>query len=64
MPRLLTLLCIGVLGLGLGGCREFGDVTASIAGSSSAAPPADDSGLRDYTDHWGKVYADKPAIEK
>jgi Flp pilus assembly protein TadD len=63
MPRLLDLLRLGVLGLGLGaalgGCHDFGDVTASIAGSPSQ-PPADPSGLRAYTDHWGQVYADKP----
>jgi Flp pilus assembly protein TadD len=63
MPRLLTVLRIGVLSLGvaaaLGGCRDFGDVTASIADSPSQ-PPADESGLRNYADHWGKVYADKP----
>ena len=63
MPRLITVLRIGVLGFGLAaglcGCNEFGDVTASIA-SSSAQPPSDRESLRAYTEHWGKVYADKP----
>jgi len=63
MPRLLNVLRIGVLGFGLAaslsGCNEFSDVTASIAGSS-AQLPSDRESLRAYTDHWGKVYADKP----
>jgi Flp pilus assembly protein TadD len=43
----------------LGGCRDFGDVTASIAGSSSQMP-SDSESLRAYADHWGKLYAEKP----
>ena len=58
MPRLLPVLLIGVA-LQLGGCRDFGDMTASIA-SSSAQLPADEAGRRAYADHWGKVYAEKP----
>ena len=61
MSRLLPLLLLGAaLGASLGGCREFGDVTASIAGSSPAQPPSDREALRAYSDHWGKVYGDKP----
>jgi Flp pilus assembly protein TadD len=60
MPRLLDVLCIGVLAASLAGCQEFGDVTASIAGSPSAQPPSDQQALRAYGDHWSKVYADKP----
>ena len=65
MPPLVTVLRLGVIGVGLaaslGGCRDFGDVTASIAGFAvvAAARPTE-IGLRAYADHWGKVYADKP----
>jgi Flp pilus assembly protein TadD len=61
MPRLIPVLILtAALGAALGGCREFGDVTASIAGPTQAAPPADRDGLRAYSDHWGQVYASKP----
>ena len=52
-------LAILLLSIALGGCREFGDVTASIAGSNSKLP-SDSDGLHTYTDHWGKIYGDKP----
>jgi Flp pilus assembly protein TadD len=41
------------------GCRDFGDVTGSLSGSS-AAMPTDDASLRAYADHWGKVYDGNP----
>ena len=44
----------------LGGCKDFGDVTGSIAGSSSATMPTEPEALRAYADHWGKIYNDKP----
>ena len=57
LSRLALVSCVA-LGAALGGCRDFGDMTASIA--STQAMPTDDAGLRAYADHWGKVYADKP----
>lgn len=59
MPRVFPVLLIGVV-LGLGGCRDFGDVTASIAPSSTAQLPDDEAGRRAYADRWGRIYADKP----
>jgi len=43
----------------LGGCQSFGDVTGSITGSHQAMP-SDEASLRDYADHWGKVYDKNP----
>ena len=60
MPRLVIVVSICVLAASLGGCRDFGDVTASIAGSPTSQPPADETGLRAYADRWGKIYAEKP----
>jgi Flp pilus assembly protein TadD len=65
MPRLLLPSRLsGVFGvllaLSLCGCNNFGDVTASIAGSSSAPLPTDPDSLRAYADHWAQVYAGKP----
>jgi Flp pilus assembly protein TadD len=64
MSRLSRSLRLGALalaaGLALGGCRDFGDVTASIAGSSTAAMPQDDAGLRAYADRWEKIYSAHP----
>ena len=59
VPRLAGVLCV-LAAIALGGCKDFGDVTASIAGQESAAPPADTDHLHDYADHWGKIYAEKP----
>ncbi len=62
MPRSLTfrfsLVACLTLTAALGGCQNFGDMTASIAGAPQM--PADDVGIRAYADHWGKVYAEKP----
>ncbi len=64
MPRILPSRLCGVFGvllaLSLAGCDNFGDVTASIAGSSSTPLPAEPDGLRAYADHWGQVYGEKP----
>ena len=49
-----------VLGLALGGCNNFGDVTGSIVGQTTTAPPADEASLREYTDHWEKIYSAHP----
>jgi Flp pilus assembly protein TadD len=43
----------------LGGCRDFGDVTGSIAGSRQAMP-TDDAALREYANHWSHVYDKNP----
>ena len=43
----------------LGGCRDFNDMTGSIAGSTTSLP-SDPVALRAYADHWSKIYADKP----
>ena len=59
MSRPLYILLLGAA-LALGGCRDFGDVTASIASSSGAQMPDDEAGRRAYADHWGQVYAEKP----
>jgi Flp pilus assembly protein TadD len=65
MPRLPSVLRLGgvlsvALGVALGGCQEFGDVTASIAGQSSTVLPTDEQALRDYSAHWEKKYAANP----
>ena len=44
----------------LGGCKDFGDVTGSIASSSSSTLPSEPDALRAYADHWGKIYGEKP----
>jgi Flp pilus assembly protein TadD len=45
----------------LGGCKDFGDVTGSIAGTSSSSTlPSEPEALRAYADHWGKIYREKP----
>ena len=66
MSRLASVFRLGgvlgvALGLGLGGCQNFSDVTASIAGQDTTTKlPTDDAGLRAYADRWEKIYADKP----
>lgn len=55
--RLGLLACVALAGA-LGGCRDFGDMTASIA--TSQEMPTDDTALRAYAEHWGKIYADRP----
>jgi len=60
MPRFTAsrFVLVACAALALSGCQNFGDVTASISGSSQM--PTDDAGLRAYADHWGKVYGDHP----
>jgi Flp pilus assembly protein TadD len=43
----------------LGGCRDFGDVTGSIAGTQQALPTGE-AELRAYADDWGKRYDRNP----
>jgi Flp pilus assembly protein TadD len=49
-----------VLGLALGGCRDFSDVTGSITGQTTAPMPTDEAGLRAYADRWEKIYSAHP----
>jgi len=66
MSRLAPIFRFGgvlgvALGLALGGCQDFSDMTASIAGQETATKlPTDDAALRAYADHWGKIYAERP----
>ena len=54
-------VALGVaLGLALGGCRDFSDVTGSIAGQTTAPLPSDEAGLRAYADRWEKTYSAHP----
>ena len=57
--RLSALLGLAIAAATLCGCRDFGNVTASMAGAGSAMPN-DDPSLRAYADHWGKVYDEAP----
>ena len=50
-----ALLCA----VALGGCRDFSDVTGSIAGPG-ATVPTEQTALRDYTERWSKIYANNP----
>ncbi len=62
-PRyLVRALAIAVLlgsAVALSGCQNFGDVTGSISGGNQALP-TEEGALHDYTDHWGKAYAEHP----
>lgn len=49
-----------VLGLALGGCRDFSDVTGSISGQTTAPMPTDEAGRRAYADRWEKTYSAHP----
>src|SRR5580658_8152563 len=57
--RASVLLALALAAAALCGCRDFGDVTGSLPGSSPAMP-SDDASLRAYADHWGKVYDANP----
>jgi Flp pilus assembly protein TadD len=64
MPLPFPLRLGGVLGLALGlalgGCRDFSDVTGSIGGQTTTPLPNDEAGLRDYADRWEKTYSAHP----
>src|SRR5436305_13920601 len=57
--RLSAALGLALAAATLCGCRDFGNVTASLAGADSAMPN-EDSSLRAYADHWGKIYDGAP----
>ncbi len=58
--RICGLLGVAV-GLALGGCRDSGDITGSIAGpTTTTTMPTDEAGLRAYADHWEKIYSAHP----
>ena len=48
------------LGLALGGCNNFSDVTGSISGQTMAPLPGDEAGLRAYADRWENLYSAHP----
>src|SRR5258708_30895856 len=56
--RALFVAALATVAAPLAGCREFGDVTGSIPGST--ATPTDDSKLRAYADEAGKRYERNP----
>ncbi len=49
-----------ILALALGGCQNFGDVTASIAGRTVEPLPSDQDALRAYADRWQSIYTSHP----
>ncbi len=55
----LGYLALALAASALGGCRDFGDITGSIGGSHQALP-SDEASLREYSDHWGKIYDKNP----
>jgi Flp pilus assembly protein TadD len=62
VPRWLSataLLVLVAAAAPLGGCRDFGDVTGSIAGTQQALP-TNEADLRAYADDWGKRYDRNP----
>ncbi len=61
-PRWLSAIALLALvgaAAPLGGCRDFGDVTGSIAGTQQPLP-TNDAQLRAYADDWGKRYDRNP----
>jgi Flp pilus assembly protein TadD len=62
IPRWLgavALLALVAAAAPLSGCREFGDVTGSIA-STQTPLPSNDAALRAYAEEWGKRYDQEP----
>ena len=62
VPRWLSAIAlIALIGAAapLGGCRDIGDVTGSIAGTQQALPTGE-AELRAYADDWGKRYDRNP----
>src|SRR5258708_40142786 len=56
--RALFVAALATVATPLAGCREFGDVTGSIPGST--ATPTDEAKLRAYADEAGKRYERNP----
>ena len=64
-PRRLGALALFALAAALGpleGCRDFGDVTGSIAATQQALP-TDEAALRAYADDWGRRYDRDPGAK-
>ena len=64
-PRRLGAVALFALAAALGpleGCRDFSDVTGSIAATQQALP-TDDAALRAYADDWGKRYDRDPGAK-
>jgi Flp pilus assembly protein TadD len=62
VPRWLSaiaLIALMAAAAPLGGCRDFGDVTGSIAGTQQALP-TNEADLRAYAEDWGKRYDRNP----
>ena len=55
----IALIALMAAAAPLGGCRDFGDVTGSIAGTQQALPTGE-AELRAYADDWGKRYDRNP----
>ena len=49
-----------VLGLALGGCRDFSDVTGSISRQTTAPLPTNTAALHAYADRWERLYSAHP----
>jgi Flp pilus assembly protein TadD len=55
----IALIALMAAAAPLGGCRDFGDVTGSIAGTQQALP-TNEADLRAYAEDWGKRYDRNP----
>ena len=55
----IALIALVAAAAPLGGCRDFGDVTGSIAGTQQALP-TNEADLRAYAEDWGKRYDRNP----
>ena len=56
----LGVLVVGV-GLALGGCHDFSDVTGSLVGGRTVMkPPSGETALHEYVDHWERIYSAHP----
>jgi Flp pilus assembly protein TadD len=65
VPRRLGAVALFALAAALGplgGCRDFSDVTGSIA-STQQPLPTDEAALRAYADDWGKRYDRNPGAK-
>ena len=56
--RILAVAALAIAAAGMGGCRDFGDVTGSIR--ASAAPSAGESDLRAYAETCRQRYEGNP----
>ncbi|MGD0562386.1 MAG: tetratricopeptide repeat protein [Roseiarcus sp.] len=55
----IALIALMAAAAPLGGCRDFGDVTGSIAGTQQVLP-TNEADLRAYAEDWGKRYDRNP----